>query len=88
MRGMLATLLLFVGCSTLQGPDPVVVVQEVEDVPVPGTVYGAWNEQMIDSVSMPGSLDPEGTYYRIPHQTIVEYIPGRGQRVQFPSVEE
>ena len=75
MRGFIVILfvsLFLSGCSVFAGSEPAVVEREVQDVPVPGTVYGAWTEQMIDDPKVPGALDPEGHYYRLPHRTLVD----------------
>lgn len=59
-------------------------INELEREPVPGTVNDVWAETMIDTVRVPGQLDPTGTYYRPSHNTLVEIRPGRYQKVQYP----
>jgi hypothetical protein len=59
-------------------------INELEREPVPGTVNDFWVEPMIDTVRVPGQLDPAGNYYRASHNTLVEIRPGRFQKVQYP----
>ena len=42
-----------------------------------GTVTDSWAETMHDTVKVPGQIDPTNTYYRSPHQTVVEIRPGK-----------
>lgn len=51
---------------------------------VPGTVRDVWAEKMVDQVRVPGQIDPNGVYYRKPHETLIEVRPGRYQQVQYP----
>lgn len=60
------------------------VVAAIEENPVPGTVQGAWTEPMADTIRVPGQIDPTNTYYRLPHNTVVEVRPGKFQEVQYP----
>lgn len=76
----------FVSCSAKQ-PAVERIVIEAQENAVPGTVNGVWQEPIIDTVRVPGQIDPQGTYYRAPHQTIVEVQPGRVQEVQYPPDE-
>lgn len=79
---------LLAGCSSQPTPPapPELnsVVAAIDENPVPGTVNGAWVEPMYDTVRVPGQLDPKGTYYRMPHNTVVEIRRGKFQRVEFP----
>ena len=50
----------------------------------PGTVRDIWAEKMVDQVRVPGQIDPNGVYYRKPHETLIEVRPGRYQQVQYP----
>jgi hypothetical protein len=78
-------------CSRASGPkspNEPVAVNTVQENPIPGTVTEAWAEPMYDDVDVPGQLDPTGTYYRVPHRTIIEVRPGRVQEVQFPQPKE
>lgn len=51
---------------------------------IPGTVLEPWSEPMFEQVKVPGALDPEGTYYRVPHDEIMEIRPGRVQMQEYP----
>ncbi len=83
-----------VGCAKTakQAETVTVVVQqsmnELERDPVPGTVNDVWVEPMIDTVRVPGQLDPKGTYYRPSHYSVVQIRPGRFQQVQYPADEK
>ena len=59
-------------------------IVEVQENAVPGTVTEVWNESQINTVRVPGQIDPSGTYYRLPHMQIIEIRPGRSQIVEFP----
>lgn len=59
-------------------------INELERERVPGTIDDAWVEPMIDSVRVPGQLDPNGVYYRPSHETIVEIRHGKFQKVEYP----
>ena len=59
-------------------------INELERERVPGTVDDAWAEPMIDTIRVPGQLDPNGIYYRPSHETVVEIRPGRYQKVEYP----
>ncbi len=80
-----------VGCSLFveKTPIPRVIIQKevvrVQENAVPGTVNEKWVEPMYDVVEVPGQLDPTGTYYRPPHNTIYEIRPGKFQEVQYPN---
>lgn len=58
----------------------VVVVPEAK---LHGTVTETWAEPMYDTVKMEGQIDPTNTYYRAPHQTVVEIRPGKYRNVSF-----
>ncbi len=45
----------------------------------PGAVEYVWEAPMVDVIDVPPGLDPEGTYYRPAHQTVVEIRQGRWQ---------
>ena len=55
---------------------------------VPGTESEQWVESMPDQIRVPAQLDPTGTYYRPSHKTIVEVIPGKFQKVEYPDDKE
>lgn len=59
-------------------------INELEREPVPGTVNDVWAETMIDTIRVPGQLDPHGVTYRPSHNTLAEIRPGRYQKVQYP----
>lgn len=82
--------IIFVSCSVNNRQPRAqaeTIVVETQDNAVPGTVTGVWQEPMVDTVRVPGQIDPQGTYYRAPHQTIIEVYPGRVQEVQYPPDE-
>ena len=83
---VLIVLCLFSFAACIKAPPPVVPPQivEVQENAVPGTVTDKWVEPMYDTVQVPGQLDPRGTYYRLPHQTVVEIPYERYQPVQYP----
>lgn len=56
---------------------------KVAEIKVPGTVSEPWVETMHDTVKVQGQLDPTNTYYRAPHQTVVEIRPGKYQNVTY-----
>ncbi len=73
------------GCCCPGGASPqpqqqIVVVPEND---IPGTVRDTWAEPMYDTVKVQGQIDPANTYYRAPHQTVVEIRPGKFREVQF-----
>jgi len=43
----------------------------------PGITQYVWEEPMVDVVEVPPGLDPDGIYYRPPHQEVVEIRQGR-----------
>ena len=84
-----------VGCTSQYVPTPTpnegtlspLVYSQVEDLRqerVPGTVTYEWVEPMYDTIEVPGQLDATGTYYRLPHRTVVEIRQDRFQHVQYP----
>jgi len=73
-------LLILSACSRTP-TEPVVV--EVEQAPLPATVNEPWAEPMVDSIKVPGKIDPSGVYYRAPHNTIVEIRPGHYKEVEY-----
>jgi len=48
-----------------------------------GTVTQEWAETMHDTVKVPGQIDPTNTYYRTPHQTVVEIRPGKYSETRY-----
>ena len=60
-------------------------MNELERDPVPGTVNDVWVEPMIDTVRVPGQIDPKGVYYRKGHTAVVEIRPGRIQLGEYPN---
>lgn len=92
---LLAASTFAASCSTNKEPPPppstpvvAEVISHVDENAVPGTVTQPWEEEMHNQVKVPGQLDPTGTYYRPPHQTIVEIRPGRFQPVQYPNTDD
>lgn len=81
---VLVLLISFVACSTSRRKQPEKIVVEVQEAAIPGTVTEVWEEPIVDTVRVPGQIDPQGNYYRAPHSTIVEIYPGRVQEVQYP----
>ncbi len=74
-------------CGATVGAGALVEAEERQGVSVSrvrGTVAEPYNREMRDVVNVPAQVDPMNVYYRPQHQTIVEIIPGRVQRVQFP----
>ena len=63
------------------------VVNELELEPVPGTVNDVWVEPMYSEVEVPGSIDKSGVYYRMPHRTYYETVPGKFQKVEYPDFD-
>jgi hypothetical protein len=57
--------------------------QQKEVVVVRGPAETRWEETMHDTVKVPGKIDPTKTYYRAPHQTVVEIRQGKHQPVRF-----
>ena len=87
----LVAVLSLTSCSTMWDKIPgtrTVIVQKsvnpLENEPVPATVVGPWAEAMHQDVEVPGSIDPKGVYYRMPHKTIVEIRAEKYQRAQYP----
>lgn len=82
---LLTTLLIcssFAGCSAVcdERPTPtrtVVAKQIIRENDIHGTVNEEWAETMHDTIKVPGQIDPTNTYYRAPHQTVVEIRPGK-----------
>ena len=98
LHQLIATLfLLNLGaCSTttqvIQGGEVTTVVMretvnELEKEPVPGTVNEVWAEEMYDQVCVPGSLDPNATYYRKGHCTLVEVRKEKYQLIEYPDYD-
>ncbi|RMG44029.1 MAG: hypothetical protein D6719_02605 [Candidatus Dadabacteria bacterium] len=54
------------------------------ELPVPGVVQYIWEEPMVDVVTVPPGLDPEGHYYRPAHQEVVEIRQGRWRYYKQP----
>ncbi len=83
LRNVIIAILLvgFVGCSGSKVRTQNVVREVVIEKPIytkaPGVQEGVWEEPMVDSVTVPPGLDPEGHYYRPEHDTIVEIRQGR-----------
>ena len=78
-------------CYSAPPPPPEIIKHvPVQAGAVPGTVNGVWVEPMYDTVKTPGQLDPEGNYYRLPSETVVEVYPDRYQPVEYPpnSIQE
>lgn len=80
--GIILVLLTLNGCVLFSSPEPTEVI--IFENAVHGTVTETWAEPMVDSVEVPAQLDPMGTYYRLPHRTIVEIRPGRYQEIEYP----
>lgn len=74
--------LIFSGCFA---NSPGTELVEIVENPVPGTVTQPWVEPMYDTVKVPGQLDRTGTYYRLPHETVVEIRSDRYQFQQYPN---
>jgi hypothetical protein len=99
MKYRILTLILvstiFSGCACLScqqsrqeshpvAPAPVAAPQKVVyENNIRGTVTQPWAETMHDTVKVPGQIDPTNTYYRAPHQTVVEIRPGRYSGVKY-----
>lgn len=64
-------------------PSPEIAV-EVPENPVPGTVNTLWAEPMYDTVRIPAGLDPTATYYRLPHNTVLEIRSEKYQQLEYP----
>ncbi len=81
--GILAVALLagVLGCGGSRVRTQNVVREVIIEKPIytkaPGVQEGVWEEPMVDSVTVPPGLDPEGQYYRPEHDTIVEIRQGR-----------
>lgn len=79
-----ATLLAtFSGCSltTVERTEvsqPVEVHETASATPA-GVVNYVWEEPMVDVITVPPGLDPEGHYYRPGHQEVIENRQGRWQ---------
>jgi hypothetical protein len=73
------------GCSSSMKSEvhtPAVIEYQVRNVP--GAVEYIWEEPMVDVVSVPPGLDPEGHYYRPAHQEVTEIRQGRWQYYRRP----
>lgn len=75
-------------CSTFcdEAPVPstsVVSKRVVRENNIRGTVTQSWAEPMHDTVKVPGQIDPTNTYYRSPHQTVVEIRPGKYSETRY-----
>ncbi len=79
-------------CAPIEQPAPIKIIKQeriiAQENPVPGTVEEEYVEKMLDTVEVPGQLDPTGTYYRKPHKTIYEIRPGRYQQLEYPNSKE
>jgi len=74
------------GCSSSMKTEvrsPQVIEYQVRNVP--GSVEYIWEEPMVDVVSVPPGLDPEGHYYRPAHQEVTEIRQGRWQYYRKPT---
>lgn len=83
--------LLLASCSTAKPGNQTRTVELANETandllrdPVPGTVNDIWVEPMIDTVRVPGAIDPNNIYYRKQHTAVVEIRKGRGQFVEYP----
>jgi len=56
-----------------------ITTERAYPAPPPGTSTVVWEEPMVDVVSVPPGLDPEGNYYRPSHQEVIEIRQGRWQ---------
>jgi len=78
-----ALMLSCVACSSKKPEQPSIIIEQeivyVQENKVPGTMIEGWQEQMIDTVAVPGQIDPTNTYYILPHKTIYEIRPGKVQ---------
>lgn len=81
-------LLSFSSCTSKKTPEIIPVRKVIkreyitaQENPIPGTEDRTWVEPMRDRVKVPGQLDPQGNYYRLPHSTYYEIRPGRYQEV-------
>lgn len=61
------------------------VVEPIIGNKIRGTVTEPYLQPMRDVVKVPAQVDPMGVYYRPSHDTIVEIVPGRVQRVEYPT---
>ncbi len=59
-------------------------MNELERDRVPGTVDDVWVGPMVDTIRVPGALDPRGVTYRKQHTAVVEIRNGRFQQVEYP----
>ena len=57
---------------------------ELQRETVPGTHKDVWQGTLHNTVQVPGALDAEGVYYRLPHETVYEIRPEKYQRAQYP----
>ena len=62
-------------------------INELERVPVPGTVSDVWVEPMIETIRVPAKIAPDGVSYRDGHNEVVQIRPGRFQQVEYPEDE-
>ena len=79
----ISALVALSGCSfssveRTQSSQPV-LVQQAANTNAPGVVNYVWEEPMVDVISVPPGLDPEGHYYRPGHQEVIENRQGRWQ---------
>lgn len=80
--------LIFTSCGSTKKAIPLQgEIIQVQENPVPGTVNKVWIEPMYDTPRIPGQLDPTGTYYRLPHRSVIEVREHKFQKVEFPSDE-
>ena len=83
-----AALLGLSGCSLFHkeqvtaGP---IVKEQVTVIPDPGAVEFVYEPPMVDVVDIPPGLDPEGIYYRPPHQEVREVRQGRWRYYKLPA---
>lgn len=62
---------LLAGCAREVLPAPVEVSQES------GVTEKVWEAPIVDTITVPAGLDPEGNYYRPAHKEVVEVRQGR-----------
>lgn len=94
MRSLTVGLILMLSLNCCSGSNTEIPLRaqeiplDVPENPVPGTVTNLWAEPMVNQIEVPGQLDPNGIYYRPPHQAIVEIRQGRYQKEEFPGDKE
>lgn len=70
--------------DSMQAPPSPEMAVEVPENPVPGNVNTLWAEPMYDTVRIPAQLDPTATYYRLPHNTVLEIRSEKYQQLEYP----